>query len=53
MSRAITIETSLAAWSLVGGVLANIAGFMLIGRLAGDVPIDVEIGRAALLASSR
>jgi hypothetical protein len=35
------------------GILANIAGFMLIGRLAGDVPIDVEIGRAALLASSR
>jgi hypothetical protein len=32
MPHAPRIETTLAAWSLVGGLLANAAGFMLMGK---------------------
>ena len=52
MPRAITIETALAAWSLVGGVLANIAGFMLIGRQAWPLSATlIALGTSGLVGA--
>jgi peptidoglycan/LPS O-acetylase OafA/YrhL len=52
MPRTITIETTLAAWSLVGGVLANIAGFMLIGRQAWPLSATlIAVGTSGLVGA--
>jgi hypothetical protein len=47
-----TIETTLAAWSLVAGLAANFAGFMLIGRLAWPVSVVlVALGTSGLVGT--
>jgi hypothetical protein len=52
MPRTFTIETTLAAWSLVGGILANIAGFMLIGRLAWPLSaLLIALGTSGLVGA--
>jgi hypothetical protein len=52
MPRSLTIETTLAAWSLVGGVLANIGGFMLIGRIAWPLSATlIALGTSGLVGA--
>jgi hypothetical protein len=52
LPRTPAIKTTLAAWSLVGGVLANIAGFMLIGGLAWPVSATlIALGTSGLVGA--
>ena len=45
------IETTLAAWSLVGGFLANVAGITLAGRLGWHLAVAlVAAGTSSLIA---
>jgi hypothetical protein len=46
------IETTMAAWSLVAGLAANFAGFMLIGRLPWPLSLAlVALGTAGLIGA--
>ena len=46
------VETTLAACSLVAGLLANFAGFMLIGRLAWPLCLAlVAFGTSGLIGA--
>ena len=47
-----TIETTLAAWSLVAGLAANFAGFMLIGRLTWPLSVAlITLGTVGLIGA--
>jgi hypothetical protein len=47
-----SIETTLAAWSLVGGFAANFAGLLLIGRLPWPLSIAlVVLGTSGLIGA--
>jgi hypothetical protein len=46
------IETALAAWSLLAGLVANFAGFMLIGRLAWPLCLAlIAFGTSGLIGA--
>jgi hypothetical protein len=46
------IETSLAAWSLLAGLVANFTGFMLIGRVAWPLCLAlIAIGTGGLIGA--
>ena len=46
------IETGLAAWSLVGGLLANFAGLMLMSRLPWQLSVAlVALGTSGLIGA--
>ena len=52
MPEARRIETTLAAWSLVAGLVANFAGFMLIGRLPWPLSIAlIALGTSGLIGA--
>jgi hypothetical protein len=47
-----TIETTLAAWSLLAGLVANFTGFMLFGRLAWPLCLAlIAIGTGGLVGA--
>ena len=46
------IETTLAAWALVAGFLANFAGIMLVGRLAWPLSLAlITLGTSGLIGA--
>lgn len=46
------IETTLAAWSLVAGLVANFTGLMLIGRLSWPLAVAlVALGTTGLVGA--
>jgi hypothetical protein len=46
------IETTLAPWSLLAGLVANFAGFMLIGRLAWPLCLAlIAFGTSGLIGA--
>ena len=50
MPHARRIETTLAAWALVGGFLANVAGITLAGRLGWSLTVALAaVGTSSLI----
>jgi hypothetical protein len=46
------IETTLAAWSLVGGFLANFAGVILVGKLVWPLSVALMVvGTSGLIGA--
>ena len=46
------IETTLAAWALVAGFLANFAGIMLVGRLTWPLNVAlIAVGTTSLIGA--